>query len=71
MDVTGVGQAVPAADLWPAALGLVPSEARLAAAAVVGALRRQQEPSAPQQGRIQEEGSEERFLEKWQHTTEL
>lgn len=39
VDITRVGQAVAAADLRLAALHLIPCEAGLAAAAVVGALR--------------------------------
>lgn len=42
VDVTGVGQAVAAAELWLAALHLISCETGLAAAAVVGALCREE-----------------------------
>lgn len=40
VDITGIGQAVAAVDLWLTALHLIPCETSLAAAAVVGALHR-------------------------------
>lgn len=43
IDITWVGQAVAAADLWLAALHLISGETCLTAAAVIGALRRNED----------------------------
>lgn len=43
IDITWVGQAVAAADLWLAALQLISGETCLTAATVIGALRRSED----------------------------